>query len=85
MGMPWRAASAVGTLMNARGLIELVLLNIGLERHFITPVLFTIFVVMALVTTLITTPLFRALYAGERLGTLAEPIAPMPRGELRRA
>jgi Kef-type K+ transport system membrane component KefB len=86
VGMPWRAASAVGTLMNARGLIELVLLNVGLERHFITPVLFTILVVMALVTTMLTTPIFRALYPRERLAAMVEPleaVSPASPGELR--
>ena len=44
--------------MNARGMMELILLNIGRERGLITPTLFTILVLMALVTTLMATPLF---------------------------
>lgn len=55
-------AMAVGTLMNARGLMELILLNIGLERGVITPTFFTIMVIMAVVTTLMTSPLFDWIY-----------------------
>ncbi len=51
-------ALGVGTLMNARGLMELILLNIGLQRGLITPTLFTILVLMAIGTTLMAYPLF---------------------------
>lgn len=61
-GVPQREALGIGTLMNARGLMELIILNIGLERGVITPTLFTIMVFMAIVTTLMATPLFRRLY-----------------------
>jgi Kef-type K+ transport system membrane component KefB len=61
-GESQRDAMAVGTLMNSRGLMELVLLNIGLERHIITPTLFTIMVLMAIVTTLMASPLFELVY-----------------------
>ncbi len=57
-GMDNHSAAAVGILMNARGLMELIILNIGLERGLITPTLFTIMVIMAIVTTLMATPLF---------------------------
>ena len=53
-----REALGIGTLMNARGLMELIILNIGLERGVITPTLFTIMVLMAIVTTLMASPLF---------------------------
>ena len=56
-GETWRDAMAVGTLMNARGLMELIILNIGLEQGIITPTLFAMLVVMALVTTLAASPL----------------------------
>jgi Kef-type K+ transport system membrane component KefB len=49
---------AIGALMNARGLMELIILNIGLERGLITPTLFTIMVLMTLTTTLAAGPLF---------------------------
>jgi Kef-type K+ transport system membrane component KefB len=51
-----REALALGALMNARGLMELILLNIGLERGIITPTLFAIMVLMALATTLLAVP-----------------------------
>jgi Kef-type K+ transport system membrane component KefB len=57
-GMPKYEAMAVGSLMNARGLIELILLNIGLQAGLITPTLFAVLVLMAVVTTLVATPAF---------------------------
>ena len=57
-----RTALAVGTLMNARGLMELIILNIGLQRGVIQPSLFTIMVLMAIVTTLMASPLFERVY-----------------------
>jgi Kef-type K+ transport system membrane component KefB len=56
-GMSWRDSLLLGTLMNTRGLMELVALNVGLEIGVISPRLFTIMVLMALVTTFMTTPL----------------------------
>jgi Kef-type K+ transport system membrane component KefB len=61
-GEPNREALVIGTLMNARGLIELILLNIGLDQGLITPTLFTILVLMAIVTTLIASPIFELVY-----------------------
>lgn len=61
-GEPTREALAIGALMNARGLMELILLNIGLERGVITPALFSILVIMAIVTTLMATPIFELVY-----------------------
>lgn len=57
-----REAAALGALMNARGMMELIILNIGLERGLITPTLFSIMVIMALATTLMATPLFEWAY-----------------------
>lgn len=57
-GYTWPEAAAVGTLMNARGLMELILLNIALERRLITQTTFTIYVLMAVATTLAASPLF---------------------------
>jgi Kef-type K+ transport system membrane component KefB len=56
-GVSWREAGTIGILMNTRGLMELVILNIGLDIGVISPALFTMMVVMALVTTFMTTPL----------------------------
>ncbi len=61
-GMSWRESAAVGALMNARGLIELIIINIGLEEGIITPTLFTILVFMALCTTLMASPMLRLFY-----------------------
>ena len=55
-GMPLREAAGLGTLMNTRGLMELVILNIGLDIGVISPALFSMMVTMALVTTFMTTP-----------------------------
>lgn len=57
-GEPWRRAAAIGVLMNARGLMELIILDVGLARGIITPTLFTVMVLMAVVTTLMASPLF---------------------------
>jgi Kef-type K+ transport system membrane component KefB len=51
-------APGLATLMNCRGMVELILLNIGLQQGLITPTLFTMMVLMALGTTLMTGPLF---------------------------
>ncbi|MDB4966977.1 MAG: Sodium/hydrogen exchanger [Myxococcales bacterium] len=56
-GMGWRDASALGVLMNTRGLMELIVLNIGLELRVLSPTLFAMLVLMALVTTFATTPI----------------------------
>lgn len=64
--VPLRESVALGALMNARGLIELILLNIGLEAGIITPTLFTILVMVAVVTTLMTSPVFEWVYGRHR-------------------
>jgi K+:H+ antiporter len=56
-GMPWHEASRLGILMNARGLVELIVLNVGLESGVLPPAIFSMMVCMALFTTFITTPL----------------------------
>ncbi|MDF3125012.1 cation:proton antiporter [Rheinheimera sp. 1928-s] len=57
-----RTAMAVGALMNARGLMELIIINIALKFGVIEPALFSIMVLMAIVTTLMATPLFELVY-----------------------
>jgi Kef-type K+ transport system membrane component KefB len=61
-GMGWRESGAIGVLMNTRGLMELIVLNIGLEIGVISPALFTILVLMALVTTFMAGPLLNLIY-----------------------
>jgi Kef-type K+ transport system membrane component KefB len=63
-------ASMIGVLMNARGLMELILVNIGLENNIIFPALFTILVLMAVVTTFVASPVFKFLYKQEKLKIL---------------
>ena len=53
---------AAGALMNARGLMEFILVNIGLQKGVIEPGLFSVMVMMAVVTTLMATPLFEWVY-----------------------
>ena len=61
-GLSWREAGALGILMNTRGLMELVILTIGLELGVISPALFAMMVLMALATTFMTTPLLEWIY-----------------------
>jgi Kef-type K+ transport system membrane component KefB len=63
-GMSWRDAASLGILMNTRGLMELIVLNIGLDLKVISPTLFAMLVLMALVTTFATTPVLDALNRG---------------------
>jgi Kef-type K+ transport system membrane component KefB len=77
-GMGWRESAVIGTLMNTRGLTELIVLNIALELGMITPALFTMLVIMALVTSFMAGPLLRLFDPHRRFS------AP-PEEELRRA
>jgi K+:H+ antiporter len=58
-GLGWRDAAALGLLMNTRGLMELIVLNIGLDLGVISPTLFAMMVLMALVTTMAASPLLQ--------------------------
>jgi Kef-type K+ transport system membrane component KefB len=60
-GISNREAMGIGTLMNARGLMELIIINIGLQRGIISPALFATLVIMAVVTTLMASPIFELL------------------------
>jgi Kef-type K+ transport system membrane component KefB len=60
-GQTWKDAVALGALLNTRGLVELIVLNIAYNVGAFTPTLFTMLVVMALITTMITTPLLDVL------------------------
>ena len=61
-GMVWRESFTIGTLMSCKGLVELIVLNIGLTAKILSQRTFTIFVVMALITTFATTPLVSFLF-----------------------
>ena len=60
-GLPNREALGIGTLMNARGLMELIIINVGLQRGVISEGLFATLVIMAVLTTLMASPLFERL------------------------
>jgi Kef-type K+ transport system membrane component KefB len=57
-----RTALGIGALMNSRGLMELIIINIGLQKGIIGPTLFSMLVLMAIITTVMATPLFEAVY-----------------------
>ena len=61
MGLGWRDSASLGILMNTRGLMELIVLNIGLDLGVISPTLFAMMVLMAIVTTMATSPVLLAL------------------------
>jgi Kef-type K+ transport system membrane component KefB len=84
-GMPLRESAGLGTLMNTRGLMELVILNIGLDIGVISPALFSMMVIMALVTTFMTTPVLHWVCPPEMLEAAAEKVTPqqaVPAGAL---
>jgi Kef-type K+ transport system membrane component KefB len=77
-GQDNRTALGIGALMNARGLMELIIINIGLQAGVIGPALFSILVLMAIATTLMASPLFEYVYGREarargELGSLQNP------------
>jgi Kef-type K+ transport system membrane component KefB len=61
-GETHRTAAGIGALMNSRGLMELIIINIGLQKGIIGPALFSMLVLMAIVTTMMAGPLFEAVY-----------------------
>jgi Kef-type K+ transport system membrane component KefB len=77
-GMPLSDAAKLGALMNTRGLMGLVILNIGLDIKVISPALFCMMVLMALLTTFMTTPILEAFGSGKQLAAaqdiLDEPL-----------
>jgi len=70
-GIDWKTSSSLGILMNTRGLMELIVLNVGLDLGVISPTLFAMMVLMALATTLATTPLLALL---ERRAVVSVPV-----------
>ncbi|MBC8090315.1 MAG: cation:proton antiporter [Phycisphaerae bacterium] len=76
-GLGWRDALSIGALMNTRGLMELVILNVGLDIGVISPALFAMMVLMALVTTVMTSPLVAWLYRAPDEATAFVSSAPL--------
>jgi Kef-type K+ transport system membrane component KefB len=77
-GLGWREACALGVLMNTRGLMELVILNVGLDVGVISPTLFAMMVLMALVTTLMTSPVIAWLRPVSQAATAHERVPAHP-------
>jgi len=77
VGEHWRDAAAIGILMNTRGLSELVILTVGLELGVIGPSIFTAMVLMALVTTLMATPLLALVSPDYHRGQTEAPAEPV--------
>jgi len=76
-GMSWRESGAIGTLMNTRGLMELVILNIGLDIGVISPAVFAMMVLMALATTFMTSPLLELVYPARLIRHASEDADPL--------
>ena len=72
----WQMSASLAVLMNTRGLMELIVLNVGLDLGVISPALFTMLVIMAIVTTMATTPVLRAVMPEATLGRAS--ISPQP-------
>jgi Kef-type K+ transport system membrane component KefB len=77
-GLSWRDSVALGSLMNTRGLMELIALNVGYDLGILTPEIFTMMVLMALVTTAMTGPLL-SLSLNWGRGRILAPAAPKAR------
>jgi Kef-type K+ transport system membrane component KefB len=77
-GLGWREGSTLGVLMNTRGLMELIVLNMGLEMGVISPVLFAMLVIMALVTTFATTPVLHLITRPQPIEREAAASAHLP-------
>jgi len=73
-GQDWKFSLALGALLNTRGLVELIVLNIAYKTHVFSPALFTMLVVMALVTTAITVPILEYLKLSVRLPAMGSPL-----------
>jgi Kef-type K+ transport system membrane component KefB len=73
-GQSWRDAVALGALLNTRGLVELIVLSIAYKAGAFSPTLFTMMVVMALLTTMSTTPILNL------LGLKNRPLEPLKSG-----
>lgn len=70
-GMDRRESGALGWLMNTRGLTELIILNVGLKLNVISPTVFTLFVIMALATTVMAAPMMKRVVTGANIVTTA--------------
>lgn len=67
IGLTWRESTTLGVLMNCKGLVELIVLNIGLDNEIISEQVFTMMVIMAIVTTFVTSPVVHFIYPIEKI------------------
>ncbi len=74
-GMSWADSFALGALMNTRGLIELIVLNLGYDLGILSPRVFSMMVLMALLTTFMTGPLLQVWAAMKRRASADQPVA----------
>jgi Kef-type K+ transport system membrane component KefB len=75
VGESWRTSFSLGILMNTRGLVELIVLNIGLDQGILSPTIFSMLVIMALVTTMMTSPLLSRMgYTQKRVSESGEAL-----------
>jgi Kef-type K+ transport system membrane component KefB/nucleotide-binding universal stress UspA family protein len=82
VGLEWREAGALGVLVNCRGLTELIILNIGLQLGVLSPGIFAMLVIMAVVTTLMTEPALTIYYPREvQRRMIREETGATPEGE----
>jgi Kef-type K+ transport system membrane component KefB len=70
-GFSWKEASIIGAMMNTRALMALIVINVGYDSGILNSALFTMLVLMAIITTIMTTPMLSFLYRGTEL---EEPI-----------
>lgn len=82
VGLSWRGAATIGVLMNTRGLMELIVLNVGLELGVLSPKLFAMLIIMAIVTTMLTSPVLTWLIRGRGRSALSESLGTEPQGAI---
>lgn len=80
-GLLWRESLTVGVLMSCKGIVEIVVLNVGLNAHIISSKVYSMFIVMTLVTTFLTTPLTLWVYPVSYREKLAKYYASIDGGE----
>ncbi|KAG9316007.1 Sodium/hydrogen exchanger family-domain-containing protein [Chiua virens] len=81
-GYSWRESTTIGALMSCKGLVELIVLNVGLQAGILSQRVFSMFILEALVLTFITTPLVTALYPPEHRVRAGEPVPRLDGNEL---
>lgn len=82
VGESWHTSLSLCALMNTRGLVELIVLNIGLDLGVLSPTFFSMLVIMALVTTMMTSPLLALLNKSEQVTPLIQPSSERSLSEL---